>query len=184
MWYPHVVRCGDMAVSVIKLRCWLSNYPSPKLGGNLRLKKKSKLIWKLQGSYEDFKAMQNPAASTAKLPPSKAAFTTLHVQRAYRARFGHLPNALQQDWEQQHWSTIGKHTHKQGPCSQVQPVNLGSWHYRCLPVALLLRLTVLKRQIETGQWAHTKHCSDPQRYIGSMNYIKTWGWATGHHLRD
>lgn len=165
MWYPHVVRCGDMAVSVIKLRCWLSNYPSPKLGGNLRLKKKSKLIWKLQGSYEDFKAMQNPAASTAKLPPSKAAFTTLHVQRAYRARFGHLPNALQQDWEQQHWSTIGKHTHKQGPCSQVQPVNLGSWHYRCLPVALLLRLTVLKRQIETGQWAHTKHCSDPQRYI-------------------
>lgn len=72
--------------------------------------------------------MQNRAASTAKLPPSKAAFKThcMFKGLAGFARFGHFPNTLQQERGMAYWSTIGKHTRKQGPCSQVQPVNLDS----------------------------------------------------------
>lgn len=184
IWDFAQAHSKDTVMSVIRLQYWFFKYSSPKLRDNLRLKKK-----KNRSSFENCREVTKISKpckiqQQAKLPPSKATFKTFCIFKGLVgfAHVGHLPKGLQwvgngstqesrKDKHQEHTRT------RQGPCSQVQPVNLGSWHYRCLPVALLLRVAVLNRQTDTGQWARTKHCSD-------AHYIKAQGWVTGHHLRD
>lgn len=84
--------------------------------------------------------MQNPAASTAKLPPSKAAFKTLCMFRGLvgLARIGHLPNSLQQEWGMAALKYNRKNTHKTRPLQPSPACKFGQLTLQtssCCPVA-------------------------------------------------